>query len=96
MFGRVKNLADAIFFTPDVCDEAPQTSCDRIGETLSGLSPRAAALASGVVGKSEEIDWSRSWNAPEKRKCRTKYCNEICSSYDTAARRPAVLLLCEI
>ena len=34
MFGRVKNLADAIFFTPDVCDEAPQTSCDPIGEIV--------------------------------------------------------------
>ena len=31
---RVKNIADAIFFTQDVCVEAPQTSCDCIGEIV--------------------------------------------------------------
>jgi hypothetical protein len=46
----VKKMLDSIFFTPEVCAGA-QTSCDRIGETRSGLSPRVAALASGMVGK---------------------------------------------
>jgi len=34
-----------------LCREAAQSSADRIGETRSGLSPRAAALMSGTVGR---------------------------------------------
>ena len=45
---RVKNIADAIFFAlRGLCRETAQASADRIGETRSGLSPHAAALASG-------------------------------------------------
>ena len=30
----MKKTLDSIFFTPDVCVEAPQTSCDPIGEIV--------------------------------------------------------------
>jgi len=53
--GRVKKTLDSVFFTPKVCDEAPQTFCDRIGETRSGLSPRVAALSSGMGGRDERF-----------------------------------------
>ena len=50
----MKKTADAIFFTLRVlCRETAQTSADRIGETRSGLSPRAAALTSGMGGRNE-------------------------------------------
>ena len=40
-----------IFHSRALCREAAQSSADRIGETRSGLSPRAAALMSGTVGR---------------------------------------------
>ena len=44
----MKNIADAIFFIQDVCAEAPQTSCDPIGEIFitnfsSGVSAQSAS-----------------------------------------------------
>jgi len=45
---RAKKTLDSVIFTPDVCAGA-QTSCDRIGETRFGISPRAAVLANGMV-----------------------------------------------
>ena len=48
-------MLDSVFFTPKVCDEAPQTFCDRIGETRFGLSPRVAALSSGMGGRHERF-----------------------------------------
>ena len=51
----MKNLVDTRFFVlRGLCREAAQTSADRIGETRSGLSPRGAALASGMVGKKKK------------------------------------------
>ena len=51
---RVKNIVDTIFFAlRALCRGTAQSSADRIEETRFGLSPRAAALASGMVGKSE-------------------------------------------
>ena len=56
MFGRVKNIVDTIFFTPNVfATKRLQTSCDRIGETRCGISPCGAAPRSGMVGKDERI-----------------------------------------
>ena len=40
-------------FHSGACAAGPGT-CDRIGETRPGLSPRVAALTSGMVGKSEK------------------------------------------
>ena len=62
---RVTNLVDTRFFTPDVFAAGrQQTSCDPIGETRSGLSPRAAALTSGMAGRVRgpqvRLDKSRS------------------------------------
>jgi len=37
-----------------LCRVTAQSSPDCIGETRSGLSPRVAALTSGMVGKSQE------------------------------------------
>ena len=49
---RVNNLVDTRFFTPDVFAAGRlQTSRDRIGETRSGISPRAAAPGSGMFGR---------------------------------------------
>ena len=55
MLWKSEKTLDSVFFTPKVCDEAPQTFCDRIGETRSGLSPRVAALSSGIGGRDERF-----------------------------------------
>ena len=54
----MKNIVDTIFFTlRALCRGTAQSSADRIGETRFGLSPRAAALASGMVGTSENTSY---------------------------------------
>lgn len=54
--GRVRNIVDTIFFTPDVCAaERLQTSCDPIGENTFAYFAPGAALAGGMVGKSEHF-----------------------------------------
>ena len=51
---RAKNLVDTRFSAlRGLCRETSQTSSDRVGESSSGLSPRVAALMSGM---SEKVD----------------------------------------
>ena len=50
----MKKTLDSVFFTPDVCVEAPQTSCDPIGEIVftnfsSGVSAQERFDMSGRV-----------------------------------------------
>ena len=45
-----KSCRYKIFRSRALCRETAQSSADRIGETRSGLSPRAAALMSGMIG----------------------------------------------
>ena len=46
-----KSCRYKIFHSGALCRETAQSSADPIGETRSGLSPRAAALSSGMVGR---------------------------------------------
>lgn len=55
----MKNLADASFFTLRAsCRETAQSSADRIRETRCGISPRVAALVSGMIGRVINEDYS--------------------------------------
>ena len=49
-----KSCRYKIFRSRALCRETAQSSANRIGETRSGLSPRAAALMSGMHWKSEK------------------------------------------
>ena len=52
----MKNIADAIFFAPDVCVEAPQTSCDPIGEiVITNFSPGVSAQSASTFMEEGKI-----------------------------------------
>ena len=62
---RVKNIVDTIFFTPKVCVEAAQTFVYPIGENAFAYFSSGAALAGGMVGKSEREEWHAQCVYPE-------------------------------
>ena len=63
---RVKNIADAILFTPEVCVEAPQTSADPIGEPLPGFL--LGCLSVGALRHARKNDSNRAAARSNDRK----------------------------